>query len=129
MFGEKIKRLRDAQNLTQEQLAELVGVHTNTISSWENGTIPNMARVIKLANALHTTTTYLLDEGNDTEPPEEIHPLSILTAPTSDDSNCLVVSNKDVYAKLPNTPEGLEVMRLFLEMIKGSQAVRPAVMA
>lgn len=129
MFGEKVKRLRDAHNLTQEQLADLVGVHANTISSWENGTIPNMARVIKLANALHTTTTYLLDEDKDTESSGEIHPLNLLAAFGANDDNRLVVSNKDIYANLPNTPEGIELMRLFLEMAKGKQIEHQAVMA
>ncbi|MBR0150221.1 MAG: helix-turn-helix domain-containing protein [Synergistaceae bacterium] len=126
MFGEKVRQLRERLNLTQEELAHLVGVHANTISSWENGTIPNMARVIKLANVLNTTTTHLLDEGNDPESLGEIHPLSILAAPGVNDDKRLIVSNRDMYASLPDSPEGFEIMRLFLEMVNGKQAVHQA---
>ena len=68
MFGEKVRQLREQQNFTQEELAHLVGVHANTISSWENGTIPNMRRVLQLAKTLNTTSTYLLGETDNPQP-------------------------------------------------------------
>ena len=36
-LGERIRRLREARELTQEDLADLVGVRSKTISRWENG--------------------------------------------------------------------------------------------
>ena len=35
--GEKLAKLRREQNLTQEQLAELLGVSRQAISKWESG--------------------------------------------------------------------------------------------
>ena len=37
MTGEKLAKLRREQNLTQEQLAELLGVSRQAISKWESG--------------------------------------------------------------------------------------------
>ena len=127
MFGEKVKQLREQRNFTQEELAHLVGVHANTISSWENGTMPSMARVVKLANVFNTTPSCLLDDGNDLESSGEIHPLDVIAVPGVNDDKRLIVSNRDVYANLPDSPEGFEIMRLFLEMVKGKQAERQSV--
>ena len=68
MFGERLRQLRQKQNLSQEELAYRVGVHNNSVSKWENGVIPNMKRVIALAKILGTTATYLLGETDDPNP-------------------------------------------------------------
>lgn len=39
-FGKRLKELRLQANLTQEQLAEYVGVATKTVSYWENAHNP-----------------------------------------------------------------------------------------
>lgn len=36
-LGEKIWRLRESRNMSQEELAEMLGVSRQTISNWENG--------------------------------------------------------------------------------------------
>lgn len=58
-FGEKLRELRKEKHLTQEKLADLAGVHTNTISQWENGVVPHMKNIIELARILDTTSEYL----------------------------------------------------------------------
>ena len=65
-FGEKVKYLRKKKHLTQENLAENVGVHPNTVSQWEHGVIPRMSKVIEVANILGTTSEYLLQDESDT---------------------------------------------------------------
>ena len=51
LLGEAIKNARQAQNLTQEQLGERIGVRKSQISKLENGksviTLPTIARVFK----------------------------------------------------------------------------------
>ena len=65
-FGKQIYELRKKANLSQEQLAEKVGVSRQTISKWELGeTAPD----IKQAQVLSQVFSVSLDEltGNDTK--------------------------------------------------------------
>ena len=53
------------QNLTQEQLAQQLGVSNKTISKWENGTcMPDYSIIQKLCDALGVTLPELMD-GED----------------------------------------------------------------
>ena len=64
-LGEKIKTLRKGK-YTQEELAEIVGVHINTILRWErDGRIPTADKLKLLAEALDTTPSELLDVGDN----------------------------------------------------------------
>ena len=38
-IGENIKRLRKAKNVTQEQIAEVLGISVTAVSKWERGEI------------------------------------------------------------------------------------------
>ena len=52
-LGQRIKYFRKAKNLTQEQLAELVGMEPNSISIIESGrNFPTLNSLEKIANAL-----------------------------------------------------------------------------
>ena len=52
-FGSRLRTLRKKIGLTQEQLAEAIGVHLNTISRWENNLdVPNMHKLHLIASAL-----------------------------------------------------------------------------
>lgn len=49
-----IKKMREKRNLTQKQLAELLGVKQSNISRWEAGTYqPNATTLKKMADALN----------------------------------------------------------------------------
>ena len=64
-IGGYIARKRKEQNLTQEQLAEQLGVSNKTISKWENGKcMPDYSVIQKLCGALHVTIPELMD-GED----------------------------------------------------------------
>lgn len=59
-LGEKIRALRK-RRYTQEELAEIVGVHLNTIVRWERGDRnPTADKLKRLADALCTTPSELL---------------------------------------------------------------------
>ena len=50
-FSENLIRERRARSLSQEKLAELVGVSRQTVSQWENGyTEPDLTRLRRLAD-------------------------------------------------------------------------------
>lgn len=60
-FGNRLRQLRKDRKLTQQQLAELIGVKNGVISFYELGDrIPSPEVLRKLALALHVTTDYLL---------------------------------------------------------------------
>ena len=52
LIGEAIKRAREAKNLTQEQLGELMGVKRAQISKIENGKNLTMETIMKVFKAL-----------------------------------------------------------------------------
>ena len=66
VIGSYIAHKRKEQNLTQEQLAQQLGVSNKTISKWENGKcMPDYSIIQKLCEALHVTLPELMD-GEDT---------------------------------------------------------------
>lgn len=65
--GKFIARKRKEQNLTQEQLAEKLGVSNKTISKWETGKcMPDYSVVKSLCAELDITVAELMD-GEETE--------------------------------------------------------------
>lgn len=64
-FHTRLKQLRKADELTQEQLAEYMGVSPQAISRWETGaTYPDIAQIPLLAHIFHVSADTLL--GIDT---------------------------------------------------------------
>lgn len=60
-IGERIKVCRKERNLTQGQLAELIGVSTQAVSKWETDTgMPDISQIIPLAKVLEVSTDKLL---------------------------------------------------------------------
>ena len=61
-IGKFIAQKRKEKNLTQEQLAEKLGVSNKTISKWENGKcMPDYSVVKNLCEALQITVAELMD--------------------------------------------------------------------
>ncbi len=59
-IGQIIRRLRKERNLTQEELAEQLGVTFQTVSKWENDTgMPDISQVAPIANVFGVTTDAL----------------------------------------------------------------------
>lgn len=73
--GKRIETLRKSKKISQEDLAEKVGVSRTTIYKWESGTsVPNYANMQALARALETTVSFFTDEtsfGYDEEEKEK----------------------------------------------------------
>ena len=64
-IGSYIARKRREQNLTQEQLAQQLGVSNKTISKWENGKcMPDYSIIQRLCEAIHVSLPELMD-GED----------------------------------------------------------------
>lgn len=60
-FGTRLRKLRQSKNLTQKQLADLIGVKNSIISFYEVGDrLPSPMMIIKLSKVLHVSSDYLL---------------------------------------------------------------------
>ncbi len=65
-IGENIKRLRKAKSVTQEQIAEVLGVSVTAVSKWERGeTYPDISLLFPLAHYFEVTLDELM--GYDEE--------------------------------------------------------------
>lgn len=61
-FGQRLKNYRKAQNLTQQELGERIGVSDKTVSRWESdGGYPDVPTLVPLAQALGVTVDDLLN--------------------------------------------------------------------
>lgn len=69
--GERIKDRREKLNLTQDQLAETMGVTRNALSSYESDrNFPPGKALGVLADALNTSADYILGRTDDPMPPK-----------------------------------------------------------
>lgn len=68
MFNEKLKELRKAKYISQEELAKQLHVVRQTISKWEKGlSVPDADILIKLADILEVSVSELLGQKVDSE--------------------------------------------------------------
>lgn len=59
-MGQIIRRLRKESNLTQEELAELLGITSQAVSKWENDTgMPDISQIVPIAHVFGVTTDIL----------------------------------------------------------------------
>lgn len=64
--SDKLKILRKRKKLTQNELANLLGISQKSYSNWENNKAePTLENIVKLANILETTTDELLGRHVD----------------------------------------------------------------
>lgn len=63
MLGEKIKEHREKNNMTQKEIAEILGVEPGTISKYESGMIePNIESLKRLADTFNITVDELIKD-------------------------------------------------------------------
>lgn len=86
-IGEKIKELRLASNLTQEELAKAANTTKQTIHKYETGIISNIpaSKIKSMADYLNTTPAYLMgwEEEHEFETPSSTltaHENKVITA-------------------------------------------------
>ena len=133
---DKLKELRRGK-YSQEELAALLKVSYVTVSRWENGAMtPTMKYIPKLAEALGTTSAYLLGDTDDPRPVnssvDKAEPVqaeinfepvdNVDTArKTSVDKGTLVYTFGDKKLEVPNTPEMAEQFWARVDRLIGLQ--------
>ncbi len=74
-FGNRLKKLRSMNNMSQTQLAERLGVTKSVVSAYENGIrMPSYEVLIKLARVYKVSTDFLL--GNENQKSLDVSGLS-----------------------------------------------------
>lgn len=63
-FGENLYNLRKKQKMSQEKLAEKIGVSRQSVSKWENGSAyPEMNRILELCKIFHCQLNDLVNDN------------------------------------------------------------------
>ena len=124
-LGEKIKKLREDANLTQEALADMLYVSNKTISSWEvNRTMPDVNMLFKLSSLFKCNLYTLLDNNIYNNEPLEIEVKlkidesdykRIKKLLESKSDNIKEVKEIDTYYLTPLTKYNQECLRIRLE--------------
>lgn len=60
-FAQRLRQYRKDKGLTQQELADQLGVSNKTVSRWESGSYPDVTTLVALARALGVTVDELLD--------------------------------------------------------------------
>src|SRR5699024_11912434 len=72
ILARRLKNLRDKNGYKQSFVADKLGIRSNTLSGYENGTrSPDPEMLISLAEFYNVTTDYLLGRSNDPKLTEE----------------------------------------------------------
>ena len=63
-LGEKIQQLRKASGISQEQLAERLGVTRQSVSKWElDDAVPEISKIVMLSDLFYISTDELLKDN------------------------------------------------------------------
>lgn len=106
-MGQIIRRLRKAQDMTQEELAEQLNISAAAVSKWENDTsMPDIAQIVPLANLFGVPTDVLFGVcGTDHE--EEVKGRL-----------------EEIFRLCDNCPDGEEAETVLIILDKYREAVR-----
>lgn len=92
-IGQRIKELRKKNDLTQEKLADYLGVTYKSVSKWECGlTAPDLALIVPLSKALGVSTDELLGAKEADTRLEELQRLYDEAAKTNYPKACLPIA-------------------------------------
>lgn len=102
-FAEQLKKARLARGLTQQQVAEALGVTNSTYCGYETGKRqPDVMKIKRLADILHTSGDVLLETGlgddsgnSDSAAIEEAN--VILNALKPDQLSCALEQLRSLY--------------------------------
>ncbi len=102
MIGDKIRELRKARKLTQEQLAEYLNISPQAVSKWETGaSIPDLYMLQRLAVFFRTTPDALLDFDRQ-RIDEEVKALVKDSCPLTGDPKEREAYYRELLKKYPN---------------------------
>lgn len=107
LFHEKLKYLREHQELSQKEICKRLGLPTSTYCRYESGeTQPNLTTLKLIANFFDVTVDYLLDNQIFTE--NELVDLN----------SFLENGNYTIFGKFPNAKERQKLLAMLEILFK-----------
>lgn len=106
-FGENLKNLRKKKKISQEELAEKVGVSRQSVSKWETGdAYPEMNNILELCKIFHCRINELVND-------------SILDVDSLDEDvkSCVVKFKKDQQSKMKGLSKTISVISRIMSII------------
>lgn len=97
MMGDRIKELRIAAGLTQEELGEKLGLQKSAIAKYENGRVMNIKRsvIAAMAQLFECSPSYLMGFDDDAEDPERCESLEICQGAARDTVQLLLQLDRE----------------------------------
>lgn len=122
MFGKRLKQLREAKHLSQEELADALSLSSSTIGMYEQGRRePDHEKLINIAEYLGTTTDYLLGHEPtitiQINEPEGLYSVSQVEIILDDAKDALAQAVKSGHITQEKAVEAVELARRQLMMI------------
>lgn len=94
MISKRLKQLRAEHNLTQTDLAKVLGIAKTTLAAYEQGkSEPNIDTIIKIADFFNITTDYLLGHSDGRK-----------------------LENQEIYEYLGLIDESIETLSIFKQL-------------
>ena len=120
-MADRIKERRLAMNLTQEELAEKLGLQKSAIAKYENGRVENIKRsvIAQMSNILECSPAYLMGWDNTPPPPAPEHSIEKIIDATKEQ---LLTQDGLTLEGRPACPESIDSvltsMTIGVEMAK-----------
>lgn len=74
----RLKELRNCAKISQQQLADIIGISQQSINKYENHNVePDIATLISLADYFHTSVDYLIGNSDINRIAESVSPLDL----------------------------------------------------
>ena len=112
-FGERLKRLRKERDITQGQLAEVIGVVPSAVGKYERipQSYPSVEALIKIADYFNVSTDYLLRGVQIAPSVENNLNGQMLNSSFVQANHGGVVFNGDSQKAI--SPEAIELLRIY----------------
>lgn len=110
-FSENLQKMRKEAKLSQEALAEKLGVTRQSVSKWESGaSYPEMDKLISMCSIFNCSMDYLLNgkENNENKKEEKFTVNNLVNE---------IVEGAEKTVKMLSEKDGREIIKFILEII------------
>lgn len=121
-ISKRLKEVRKRNLLTQQELADKLGVSLVTVSRWENGErTPNITIMDKLSKMLNVPISYFTDKADDTGSDELVNLFSESDQSERKQNMAVLTFRNGEKIEAPATPDGYAFLERLFAMSLGGQ--------